>query len=378
MMEKQSQLPIALRMAVGLAGGQMMLNESRRRVSELEEQAAFLNAQARRAEFERQASTIRALRNTQAPIVLGRGGMHPSFGYEVPVGMDQGMVRMAAVEMGKGMARSEMAFRKQALSLGNKLGLGAAAGLTALGGAGILADKGIRVANRELLQDPYANRRVPQMKLGQVMVGLHGGMDKESMGLMKSVYTGLKGGLLKSKAMYNTSKSVGAGTFGAASRAVKGGGTQGMGTYRAARIKPSMPVPKIEPSRSGTGGYAPKSHVPSTARTVPGHVEADPFPAAKAPGATSVTDPPSGFMGGVQRWGNKWIVNPARITARHPWSVAAGLGTAAAAYGGYRALKSGVDVMQQHNPMYTYNTGGYQLPNAVNEYGYTAAPGLHY
>lgn len=393
MRRKEAQLPTALRMALGVASGQAVLHESRRRIEEQKAQAELINAMARRAEFERQASTIMALKHTQAPVVLGEGGKHPAFGYEVPVGMDEGMIRMAAVEMGKGMARHEAEFRKQALSMSNKLGLGAAVGAVGLGAAGLAADKGIRTADKYVLQSRYRGQPVQQAKLGQVLVSLHGGMDKESMGWFKSLATAGRAGARRAKGAFNKTRQVGGNVFDASMQAAKAGGTRGRSAFKATRAKPGVPTPKIEAPRPGTGGYAPKS-APSQSpyRTAPARapkttVEADPFPASSAPKTpapktptpTTPTTDPNSWGEGFKRWGNKWVVNPAKTTIKHPgWTALGAVGVPALAYGGYKATQAGIDVMSKHNPQYTYNQGGYQLPTTVSPHGYAQAPAMRY
>lgn len=388
MRRKEAQLPTALRMALGVASGQAVLHESRRRIEEQKAQAELINAMARRAEFERQASTIMALKHTQAPVVLGEGGKHPAFGYEVPVGMDEGMVRMAAVEMGRGMARHEAEFRKQALSMSNKLGLGATVGAVGLGAAGLAADKGIRTADKYVLQPRYRGQPVQQAKLGQVLASLHGGMDKESMGWFKSLATAGRAGAKRGRRAWDASRQAGGSVFGAAGKARQSGSRTFGSSYKATRAKPGVPTPKIEAPRPGTGGYAPKS-APSQSpyRTAPARapkttVEADPFPASSAPKTPTPTTPttdPNSWGQKFKRWGNKWVVDPAKTSIKHPgWTALGAVGVPALAYGGYKATQAGIDVMSKHNPQYTYNQGGYQLPTTTSQYGYTQAPAMRY
>jgi len=384
-MHKQA-IPVALRMAMGVASNEMLRRHHGRRIGALEEEAEIINALARRDELERQASTIAAMRYSRAPIVLGPGGTHPSFGYRVPVGDDRGMVRTAAEEIGRRMARKEAAFRKQSLSLGTKVGLGATAGMVGLGGLGIAADKGMRVADKYVARSQWAGQPLQQAKLGAALVCLHEGMDKEALGLLSSGAAALKSGWRGFGRAFKTSRGTGANPFAAASFAGGRGGQAAKGTFRKVREMPSAPVPKIEPPRPGTGGYAPRAQQP--AAPARGTAQAGPAPAAAAPAAAAPaaaapvaapTPTAGGFGEGVKRWGNKWVAGPAKFMAKHPGLTAAGaIGVPAVAYGGYRAATAATDVMQQHNPQYTYNTGGYQLPTNVNEYGYTQAPGLRY
>jgi hypothetical protein len=61
-----------------------------------------------------------------------------------------------------------------------------------------------------------------------------------------------------------------------------------------------------------------------------------------------------------------------------PWHIAAGLGTAAAGYGAYRAGKAGINTVMKAPPRYSYNVGAYQVPTGVSQYGYTQAAPLRY
>lgn len=399
-MNKQAQIPVPLRMALGVLGGQLMLQESRRRIGELEAQAELLNAMARRAEFERSAATIMALRHTQAPVILGRGGVHPAFGYEVPVGMDQGMVRMAAVEMGRGMAREEAAFRKQALSMGSKVGLGATAGLIGLGGLGVAAGKGLKVADKYEARAPYRGQVIPQVKLGQALVEFHEGMDKEALGFPKALFTAAKGGLLKGRKAFTAAS--GEGVLSAGRKALSAGTAQAGRTFEAARaftparavtsprsgatalesrraIKPSSPgqiTPPGGASGATTGTPPPPKSTQANAST-----QAVPTPGVEGAAgvATQEAGPGAEMLEGAKRWGQKWVVNPTKWAIKHPTaSLAMGVGVPAAAYGAYRLGTAGIDVMQQHNPQYTYNMGGFQVPTQVGQYGYTEAPALRY
>lgn len=386
-MRKEGQLPIPLQMAIGVASNEMLRRSNASSIAELEQSADALNEQARRHELEHNAAATNAFRHTQAQVVLRPGGVHPAFGYEVPVGNDQGMIRTAAVEMGQGMARDEVAFRKAnmrktALSVANKLGIGAGVGMAALGGAGVIAGKGIRAADKHVLQQPYANR---QMKLGEALVQLHGGMDKEALGVLRSAYNAVKGGLKKGKKAFGTSRQAGGSVTGAASQATSAGGAQASKTYGASLAR--TPAPKIQAAKPGTG-YVRKTPEPyrtPASKPVATSVEADPFPASKAPTGNSMTATTDGARQqgsdigeGVARWGKKWIVDPVKKTARNPWTLAAGAGAGVLGYGGYQAAKAGIDTMQKHNPQYSYNQGGYQLPTSVGRHGYTQAPGIRY
>ena len=401
-MLKHGQLPIPLQMALGAVSGEMIRRNNANSIAELEAQADALNEQARMYELMHNAAAANAFKHTQAQVVLRPGGMHPAFGYEVPVGNDQGMIRTAAIEMGRGMARDEAAFRKRAnmrkaaLSMGNKLGIGAGLGLAAVGATGIAADKGIRATNKYVLNQPYAGH---QMKLGEALVFLHGeGMDKEALGWAKSLGTALKGGWLKGRSAFRASTAAGSGRLGAARHAISQGGAQARRTMGAARGFTPGSAAVTNPRSGGVIMGSSAQRVPAktappvktTPASAPVSTPAEVKPSTQtsstsaatqsATSAPAPTTSPTGDGWGdkVKQWGQKWVVNPAKFTARNPWTLAVGGGVAAAGYGGVRAAKAGIDTMQQHNPQYTYNQGGYQVPTSVGQYGYTKAPGIRY
>lgn len=402
------EIPTALRLALSIAGGSITANAAQRRIEEQEAQADLVNELAKRDEFERQAATIAALRRSQAQTVLGPGGVHPAFGYEVPVGSDQGMIRTAALQhaagiIGREMGEAEAAHRKQAgVAAGLWKNRKAVAGTAALGGALATgaslagAGQGVRKVDTLLNRSAVRGRPVPQVKLGSVLVSFHHGDLEKEAGIGAAIMPALRSAAKAFSKKKQFLRGSGRGRVSAAFGALGEGARGGKRMFNVARTPEAGEVLKARRAAGNVTKYENRMLSKAPPKPAPAQVSAPARASAPAPTAQTApapaqlpttptpakvtTTPAERTLGDrMKGWYQRNLERPVKWTAANPWkSALMGVGVPAVAYGGYKATTGAVDVLQRHNPQYNYNLGGYQLPTSVGQHGYTQAPTMRY
>lgn len=357
---------MAARLAVGMLTANQSLN-ARAREEHLRAAADRMTEAMRELEAHKMRPVEGRMRSSRMPFLLMAGrpemgsdglGIGPALqnaprafvGDEVPLGMDDGMVRMASA-IGQDLAFYSLekdagigtAFGGMMGNIGK--GLGAAGGGMMKGLGGALGRAGGAVA------------KAPAFAVGKLQ-----GIGQAGQSLMASAKTRLQGALGTAAAgMENAGKNIQGKlqSFGASMEA-KGKGLPAPGGMKppplpAAAMKPAakpMPAPaaaataapKPAPTGGGTapgGPSTPKQTAPQTGGEVPGGG----FDLQKAWDRTGLSN-------------NRW-----------KWKLPALAAGAAGAYGLYAGARKGFEVLGRESEPAQYNAGGVTPAYGVNEYG---------
>lgn len=339
---------LAARFAVGLMEANRSL-DNRRKDEELAAHAARMNLAFRVMEDRMMAPVRENSTHTRMPMLLmalsqhGREGGGVS-GADVPLGMDEGMVRMASA-IGRDLAAE---LQKEA-GIGQSLGA-IGAGMKSMGqGAGKSLLGGLQRAGGALQKLPgVASIKPPSLGAGASSGA--GGLLQAAKGKLMGTAQGVQKGV--SNALGGVTPKT------------------PMPASAVPKVIPKAPSAAVAPSPAKAAPMgapspaAPKAPV-GTAPKPPGAPTGTPSPTPTQPSASP--QPPGGEGGGfdIQKaWertglsGDKWKTKvPALIAG------------AGAAYGLYAGAKKGLEVLGREQEPARYNEGGAVPAYGVNQYG---------
>lgn len=350
-----------------------------------------------RAEEERQRRELQALvamelaqtngrmRYARPPLILAAGAVPPvdpgvdSFGFaplmsgsNVPVGLDQGMVRMASQAIGSG---AEILQLEKDAGIMSALARGPAGQMLGGVGRGIAGlGKGVGGGVASLVGGTAKGiAAVPGRVAGAVSSGANaagGGVASAFRNASNAVGQGMvNAGQRAEQALSNVGQRAQAGMsgVGAKAQAALSGKPSAL---RAPAMKPPTPAALGQPAPSATpppiAARAPAK--PPTPANPPtgtpyrgppaGATKPPPLPAAQTGAA------PQGQPGTLQRLGQdlgggKW-----------KWKLPMLAAGAAGTYGAYKGLQKGIEYMSGEAHPYKFNQGAPQMAYGVNEYGY--------
>lgn len=285
----------------------MMQREGRRR---LETEVA--HRQLEEAERERVFPATGSLRHTRAPVIISS-----AMSSMVPVGMDEGMVRIASA-IGADLA----GISKEAAPFPT-MGIGAAAGgfKNMLSGAAKGMFNGVKnpaVGALGKVRQGFQEMGAHMTDVGNKAMGIKAPAGQSQLAQMRSMH-----------ANQNLVASA--------------------GTARP----PTMKAPGLQPAQTA----APKTSIQAAPEVInPAKGVNGQAPTAPAAGA--------GGPGLLQRTG--LFNDQGKLRTGRLMGAGALLG---AGYLGYKGLQKGIDFMNEHPAPANYNLGGAQLPMGVNQYG---------
>lgn len=366
----QQKLAGGLPYGLNLLAAEYNVENSRENVLEeleLREQAHAMNERMREARAILMAPVQEKLRHTHVPVVLSAGRVPGMIhGGDVPVGMDEGMVRMASAA-GRALAHFDLNALEKDAGIGGSL---LTAGKNILGGAGRGIAAGFGRLDNKITNLGFRAQDAVAKGIHKVDKGITNTLTRTNEGISNVVNRARQAPGRLGQRIENWSQGVGqklesAGTGVKPPAAAPPAPAPAKAPVNnSTQVSYRQPAPTPPPSTRGNAGPTPAAKPDAPAESTGGASQAPKSPPQPAQAAPAAPAQP-GFLQKARLADAQGNLDWGKVR-----NTALGLGaTAAVGYGLFRGAKALGGVMNQEHRPDQYNEGGPMPAYGVNQYG---------